>query len=196
MTYHGRRRSRSARRTTTLSEVSTLPPYRFLWNVSIVFYVYGKQFRGKGERQNYDYRVDCCEISDPDRDPSLNGHAGFHDSILERTYANVQCKDLIGDFLWWIMMRSEGTRRLHVGVYCVRSRHRSTAMAWILTLMTQALGCQSVHTVYMERQAGNWSRLCIVCDSCAWSSDAKAMFAEKVEEDTRDLVKSFRRSLT
>ena len=69
-------------------------------------------------------------------------------------------------------------------------------MAWILTLMTQALGCQSVHTVYMERQAGNWSRLCIVCDSCAWSSDAKAMFAEKVEEDTRDLVKSFRRSLT
>ena len=177
------RRSRSARRLTTLSEVSTMPPYRFVWNVSIVFYVYGKQFRGRGERENYNYRVGCCGISDPDRDPSLDGHAGFNDSILERTYGNMQCKDLIGDFLY-------------VGVYCVRGRHRSTAMAWILSLMTQALGCHDVHTVYMERQAGNWSRLCTVCDSCAWSSDAKARFAEQVEEDTRDLVKSFRRSLT
>ena len=123
-----RRRSRSARRTTTLSEVSTMPPYRFLWNVSIVFYVYGKQFRGKGERENYNYRV-----------------------------------DLIGDFLWWNVTRPEGTVGLHVGVYCVRGRHRSTAMAWILSLMTQALGCHDVHTVYMERQAGNWSRLCTVC---------------------------------
>ncbi|OLP93668.1 hypothetical protein AK812_SmicGene24403 [Symbiodinium microadriaticum] len=125
-----RRRSRSARRTTTVSEVSTMPPYRFLWNVSIVFYVYGKHFRGRGERENYNYSVDCCGIRDPDRDPSLNGHAGFNDSILERTYGNMQCKDLIGDFLWWMMTRPEGTARLHVGVYCVRGRHWSTAMAW------------------------------------------------------------------
>ena len=191
-----RRRSRSARRSTTVSEVATMPPYRFLWNVSIVFYVYGKHFRGRGERENYNYRVDCCGISDSDRDPSLNGHADFNDSILERTYGNMQCKDLIGDFLWWIMTRPEGTTRLHVGVYCVRGRHRSTAMAWMLAFMTQALGCHDVHTVHMERQAGNWSHLCTVCDSCAWSSAFKTRFAEQVEEDTRDLVNSFRRSLT
>ena len=63
VTHHGRRRSRfppqrtswsAARRSspqsTPLSAAITLPPYRFLWDVSVVFYVYGKSYHGSGQR--------------------------------------------------------------------------------------------------------------------------------------------------
>ena len=143
----------------------------------------------------YSYRANCCEVQDPDRDPYLHAHAGFHDCTWERTYSNMKCRDLLGDFLWWLMNVPEGTRSLHVGVYCVRARHRSPAVAWIMSCMVQGLGCRSVYTEYIERQAGNWSRLCTTCSSCAWTSNAKARLAEQVEEDTRDLVKSLRQNM-
>ena len=79
---------------------------------------------------NFDYKTQYFIQEQSNGNYTLIKHV-YLTTILERTYANVQCKDLIGDFLWWIMMRPEGTRRLHVGVYCVRGRHRSTAMAWI-----------------------------------------------------------------
>ena len=164
MTDYGRRRnrsppqrtswnaaSRSSPQPTPLSAATTLPPYRFLWDVSVVFYVYGKSYHGNGAENGYSYRANCCEVQGPDRDPYLHAHAGFHDCTLERTYSNMKCRDLLGDFLWWLMNVPEDTRSLHVGVYCVRGRHRSPAVAWIMSCMAQGLGCRSVYTEYIER---------------------------------------------
>ena len=54
---------------------------------------------------------------------------------------------------------------------------------------------RSVYTEYIKRQAGNWSRLCTTCPSCAWTSDATARLAEQAEADARDLVKSPRKNM-
>ena len=95
MTYQGRRRSRSPPQTTSwnaasrsstqstlLSVATTLPPYRFLWDVSVVFYVYGKSYHGSEAENGYSCRANCCEVQDPDRDPYLDAHVGFHDCTL------------------------------------------------------------------------------------------------------------------
>ena len=99
---------------------SESPPFMFLTTLAAVISVYGRSYRGDGADQGFDYRIDAEEIDDPHRDRSLQAHCGYHGELLRRVYNHPRCKEMMYDFVQWLLRIPRGTTQLRIGVYCFR----------------------------------------------------------------------------
>ena len=170
---------------------SESPPFMFLTTLAAVISVYGRSYRGDGADQGFDYRIDAEEIDDPYRDRSLQAHCGYHDELLRRVYNHPRCKEIVYDFVQWLLRIPRGTTQLRIGVYCFRGKHRSTAVAWLLAQILEAFGRSNVYTDYVEKKYGNWYGLCTTCTRCYWYSSSKYELSHAVKQDARDKFHQF-----
>ena len=162
---------------------SESPPFMFLTTLAAVISVYGRSYRGDGADQGFDYRIDAEEIDNPYRDRSLQAHCGCHDELLRRAYNHPRCNETVYNFVQWLLRIPRGTIQLRIGVYCFRGKHRSPAVAWLLSQILEAFGCSNVYTEYVENTYGNWYGLCTTCTRCYWSSSWKYELAHAVKQD-------------
>ena len=104
---------------------SESPPFMFLTTLAAVISVYGRSYRGDGADQGFDYRIDVEAIDDPYRDRALQAHCGCHDELLRCVYNHPGCKQVMYDFVLWLLRIPRGTTQLRIGVYCFRGKHRN-----------------------------------------------------------------------
>ena len=84
-------------------------------------------------RRFYDLEVDARELEDPYHDPRLRGHAGTHDETLER---------MTGLAKWHSALHGISGRQKDLlwNFFCTRGRHRSVALATLLSKALNELG--------------------------------------------------------
>ena len=135
-------------------------------------------------RRFYDLEVDARELEDPHHDPMLRGHLGTHDETLER---------MTGLAKWRSMLRrianrlSRQPRDLLWSFYCTRGRHRSVALAYLVSKALTELGAR-VDVEYIEEHAGGWSRLCTDCGMCVDRTPTKLRLIAEVKQCLQDLL--------
>lgn len=111
---------------------------------------------------DYDYYVDCTGFHDPQRDRKLQSHIGTHDEMVKRVAEHQ-------DFDWHLralanFFNKSQEDELRIGVFCKAGRHRSVAMAFLLSKALAQLHCE-VKVAYLE-QENNWTGLCTDCSFC------------------------------
>ena len=70
--------------------------------------------------------------------------------------------------------------------FCTRGRHRSVALAKLVSKALNELGARKVENV--EEQVGGWNRFCTDCPMCVDGTPTKLRLTAEVKESVQELL--------
>ena len=123
-------------------------------------------------------------LREPPKDRSLFGHCGRHDTTL----ATAQGHPRFGELVERCAKRLKGTpKELLWSFYCKQGRHRSVAVAMLISKAMAGLGARVV-VEHIEHRNGGWKNLCHDCAFCAYGTQEKARLVALTKEKLLELL--------
>ena len=124
--------------------------------------------------EDMDYVVNAKRFNDPDSMSVGKHHTGFHGAIVHGVFKHTSFASTVKGLMEFLLAHcseQSGSRTLKIGIYCKRGRHRSVAVA--VLCLCEYMGARGGRYKFLSKDAGHWQHLCVSCDKCSFTSNAK-----------------------